>query len=261
MGYNIIQASTQTGISRDMIRHYEKLGLIHPKRQSNGYRTYSEDELLRLVLIRYYSNMGISLKKVAEIFRTGDVAQLLERLETETDRLEELLHQMTARLEASRHTIQSLHRYAGKEPYVIQPIGKRYLYSKGCHTAEEFTALCGKLNACGYFFQYYYEQEAVWENGRVKLLRTDQGAILYEPLPFSVPDCWELPEQMYYQTTQQVAVEEYIGEEKLEPHMRVAARETGRNRFCVYSYEIFRPNEPNGSIISIEIPLGRLSLC
>lgn len=45
------QVSTQTGMSRDAIRFYEKSGLIHSKRQNNGYRYYDHDVIDMLGLI------------------------------------------------------------------------------------------------------------------------------------------------------------------------------------------------------------------
>lgn len=47
---NIQEASKQTGISKDMIRFYEKKGLIHPKRSENHYRDYSIHDLHLLIL-------------------------------------------------------------------------------------------------------------------------------------------------------------------------------------------------------------------
>ena len=58
----INDASRTSGLSRDMIRYYEKLGLICPKRLSNGYRDYSDDDLYLLTVIKYLSNLGVPLK-------------------------------------------------------------------------------------------------------------------------------------------------------------------------------------------------------
>lgn len=46
---NIQEASRQTGISKDMIRFYEKKDLIHPKRSENNYRDYSIHDLHLLI--------------------------------------------------------------------------------------------------------------------------------------------------------------------------------------------------------------------
>ena len=40
---NIKEAEALTGISRQNIRYYEKMGLLNPKRDAgNGYRKYDE---------------------------------------------------------------------------------------------------------------------------------------------------------------------------------------------------------------------------
>ena len=48
---NIKEAEELTGISRQNIRYYEKMGLLNPKRDAgNGYRKYDEEDIGRLKL-------------------------------------------------------------------------------------------------------------------------------------------------------------------------------------------------------------------
>lgn len=48
----IKEAEMQTGITRQNIRYYEKIGLLQPSReQENKYRNYSEEDIRRLKLI------------------------------------------------------------------------------------------------------------------------------------------------------------------------------------------------------------------
>ena len=45
---NIKEAEELTGISRQNIRYYEKMGLLNPKRDAgNGYRKYDEEDIGR----------------------------------------------------------------------------------------------------------------------------------------------------------------------------------------------------------------------
>ena len=73
----IDEASKRIAVSKDMIRHYEKLGLIIPRRRANGYREYTEDDLNTLVLIRMLSNSHIPLKDIRRSFREETVDSLL----------------------------------------------------------------------------------------------------------------------------------------------------------------------------------------
>ena len=61
----INDASRSSGLSRDMIRYYEKIGLIFPSRLPNGYRDYSDDDLYLLTVIKYLSNLGVPLKHIS----------------------------------------------------------------------------------------------------------------------------------------------------------------------------------------------------
>ena len=43
--YRIFELAQYVGLSRSTLLYYEKLGLISAKRQANGYRSYSENDL------------------------------------------------------------------------------------------------------------------------------------------------------------------------------------------------------------------------
>ena len=90
---NIKQASEYTGISRDMIRFYEKKGIIHPARKNNGYRDYSSHDLLLLVTARQYSCLGIELDTISELLKQNDPEVFCNEMEQAVSRLkEEQLH-------------------------------------------------------------------------------------------------------------------------------------------------------------------------
>ena len=57
------KVSKQTGVSQRMIRHFESLGIITPKR-SGPYRSYSDTDCETIKKIRTFQNLGLSLKEV-----------------------------------------------------------------------------------------------------------------------------------------------------------------------------------------------------
>ena len=50
--YKIGEISEMYDMSRDSLMYYEKLGIIEPTREDNGYRLYSVSDIWRLNLIK-----------------------------------------------------------------------------------------------------------------------------------------------------------------------------------------------------------------
>jgi DNA-binding transcriptional MerR regulator len=67
------QIAAQAGISRDTVRHYERLGII-PKaaRTAGGYRLYSESAIERIRFVRNAVRFGFSLKQIGRFLNARD---------------------------------------------------------------------------------------------------------------------------------------------------------------------------------------------
>jgi Cu(I)-responsive transcriptional regulator len=62
------QASTASGVSERMIRHYEKIGLM-PKaaRRDSGYRDYDERDVNTLLFIRRARDLGFPIEEIGKL--------------------------------------------------------------------------------------------------------------------------------------------------------------------------------------------------
>src|SRR3546814_8977017 len=61
-------ASTASGVSQRMIRHYEKIGLIPPPpRRDGGYRDYSEPDVHRLRFIANARDLGFPIEEIGKL--------------------------------------------------------------------------------------------------------------------------------------------------------------------------------------------------
>ncbi len=61
----VIKAS---GLSRETLRYYEKMGLLNPQRQAtNGYRVYTAVDLERLEFIYRTKKAGFTIRKIREL--------------------------------------------------------------------------------------------------------------------------------------------------------------------------------------------------
>jgi DNA-binding transcriptional MerR regulator len=63
------ELAARSGVSRDAIRFYEKIGLVSGRRLANGYRDFPPESVPWLQYVRTAQALGFSL---AEIARTGE---------------------------------------------------------------------------------------------------------------------------------------------------------------------------------------------
>lgn len=78
--YNISNVAKMLNISNELLRHYERKGLISPIRSQNGYRFYEENDIHLLLGIRRFRNAGFSLNEVDTLLHTGDYDDIKEML-------------------------------------------------------------------------------------------------------------------------------------------------------------------------------------
>lgn len=66
--YTIGELSQHTGVHRETIRYYERIGILPvPHRAANGYRQYSNDDLERLNFIHSARKLDFSINDIADI--------------------------------------------------------------------------------------------------------------------------------------------------------------------------------------------------
>jgi len=67
------ELATAAGVTRDTIRHYLALGLIHARRNpDNGYQIFDASVLARLRFIRTARELGFHLGDIKQIFADAD---------------------------------------------------------------------------------------------------------------------------------------------------------------------------------------------
>jgi MerR family copper efflux transcriptional regulator len=60
------ELAAQAGTSRDTIRFYERVGLLHGRRLSNGYRDFPPETVAWLHYVRTAQRLGFSLDEIGE---------------------------------------------------------------------------------------------------------------------------------------------------------------------------------------------------
>ena len=92
--------STETGVSIETIRYYEKIGLLPaPRRSDCGYRIYDENHLKRLSFIRRSRELGFTIEEIKALlnlvdqknFTCGDVKTItMQNLENVRQKIADL---------------------------------------------------------------------------------------------------------------------------------------------------------------------------
>lgn len=104
---NIGQASSASGVSQRMIRHYEKIGLIPaPPRRDSGYRDYSDTDLARLRFVAHARDLGFPIDEIRALLglwldrsrSSADVKALAKARAEEFGRKAKALEHMQATL-------------------------------------------------------------------------------------------------------------------------------------------------------------------
>jgi DNA-binding transcriptional MerR regulator len=105
--FGIGEAARRAGVSADLIRYYERAGILPPApRTANGYRVYSEDTLARVVFARNAIRFGFSAKELAGFFKARAKGQPPCRSVHAAGK--RLLDEMDARLAALREARKAL---------------------------------------------------------------------------------------------------------------------------------------------------------
>jgi DNA-binding transcriptional MerR regulator len=111
MAFTVKQMSDLAGVSARTLHFYDQIDLLKPERQSaNGYRVYTEANLLRLQQILFFKELDFSLEEIKEIIDQPGF-DMLSALEAHAVTLQERVCRMNRLI----HTVEKTISYI-KEP-------------------------------------------------------------------------------------------------------------------------------------------------
>ena len=90
----ISELAQQASVSVHALRHYERLGLIHPDRRANGYRDYPARMRREVVFIAMSRQLGFSLPQIAlrlDEYRAGTLGidDMVQALQARVDAIDQ----------------------------------------------------------------------------------------------------------------------------------------------------------------------------
>lgn len=112
---NIGQLSKESGISTNLIRHYEEIGLIQMAgRSENGYRFYLEEDVHYLRFIKRSRELGFSLDSIKDLLglwknKSRSSKQVKQLATKHLEDLELKLKQMQDMANTLKHLVHSCH--------------------------------------------------------------------------------------------------------------------------------------------------------
>ena len=95
--YRIGEISRMFGIGIDSLRCYERLGVLHPRRADNGYRTYGLDDMYKLSIIKELRGFDFPMRQIRDYLDRQSIETTRELVAQETDLIDRQIAELTER--------------------------------------------------------------------------------------------------------------------------------------------------------------------
>ena len=105
----IKKVSEISGVSVRTLHHYDEIGLLSPKKNENGYRYYSEDDMSFLQMILFYKYMGFPLKQIKDLLKQED-PEILHHLKKQLVLMQKEKQKLLTLIDTLEKTIESRER-------------------------------------------------------------------------------------------------------------------------------------------------------
>lgn len=128
----------EAGLSKRAVKYYEEEGLLTVKKDQNGYRNYSEENIRTLKEISVYRKLGIGIKEIKKLL-AGDDKDLLMRIYKEK----------AARLGEDQKELEALADFI--ENRDVEAFSSRLDYETIADALKEMIP-----GAYGYYFMYHF---------------------------------------------------------------------------------------------------------
>lgn len=181
--YSIGEVSSHLGLSRDTLRFYEKKGIIAPEKLNNGYRSYSHDDIRKLLSIRFYRRLNFSLEDIDQILHQGS-------LHTCKSMVQEKIMEEKSQVEKHRQSLVHLNHlqqlYKNVEEclnqYDLRPLPSFYRLDD-----NQFMNETGISDLCYLSHEYCFKDSKPLQTGQLYMLSSDTAAIM--KIKESLSDC------------------------------------------------------------------------
>ncbi|PAB58338.1 MerR family transcriptional regulator [Anaeromicrobium sediminis] len=103
--YRMGQVSNFIGISKDTIRHWQKKGLLHIKKDDNNYNVFTDQDYFKIFKINFFRDLGFSISEIKELLKREDIHDKKDIIDNHIklldDEIEKLIYQRNVLKEAN----------------------------------------------------------------------------------------------------------------------------------------------------------------
>lgn len=171
MKYKIGDVARMLGISPDLLRYYEKKGVVTPEKdESNDYRYYDSWDINFLLDCLWFKNYGFSIEQIADMVRIPDISELNALFLGKEEELRATIRRCQLLLQRSEEHRRNLERIPAllyRCELCESPEMVRYLNRFGTAYSKEsgFEALARRWLGALPFNDRYFEMDDCYASG------------------------------------------------------------------------------------------------
>lgn len=107
--YQIGKFASKLGVTHDLLKHYEKYGIIQSKRQGDGgYRYYPYTQVPNILSSKEFQNWGFSLREISTLLKGADVSDYYRILGNRVLHMEQEQTLKHRYLDSARHLLSQV---------------------------------------------------------------------------------------------------------------------------------------------------------
>lgn len=250
---NIKQASELTGVSTDMLRYYEKIGIIKPKRdKENNYRDYIDSDIYTIVMIRQYSQIGLSLKTIKKLLVKENIETILDELESVEEYLSSEVDLIKGKLDNARLLLDVFTMIKNKEKSVITSYHNGYFYPR---IDEKSVSIYNNL------YKYGGAARTVFRINHNNLYLDkypiEQGIYAAKKLPNNDIPYLEIKNHRHWCTFFETNNESIITYKEIKPYLQIMKDEGYELKGDIFLSQVMTSsNNPDKTIVLMECDIG-----
>lgn len=108
------EVARATGLPAKTLRYYEDIGLVAPARHENGYRSYNNDDVIKLKFLQRARSLGFSIKDCRVLLslyedKNRSSAQVKSRAQAHLGQIERKIAELESLRDTLNHLIEACH--------------------------------------------------------------------------------------------------------------------------------------------------------